>query len=61
MADYRVEYVTVGQDKHIPAEKAICPVCKVLDMGTGFNTSVYPWEARCSKGHEWTVKAAPDA
>jgi hypothetical protein len=61
MSDYRVEYVTLSGGKLVPAEKLICPVCKVLDMDGRFNTSVDPAEAECSKGHEWTFTTKADA
>lgn len=60
MADYKVEWIEVG-GKSIPAEKAVCPVCHTLDLGTVFNTKVEPWTAICPNDHEWEIKTTPDA
>lgn len=58
---HEVQYVTLSGGKHVPAEKIICPKCKVLDLNTRFNTSVEPAEAECSKGHEWTFTTEANA
>ena len=60
IADRKVEWIEVG-GKSIPAEKALCPVCNTLDLGTGFNTKVEPWIAECPEVHEWEIKTTPDA
>jgi len=61
MSEYRVDYVTLSGGKSVPAEKIVCPVCNVLDMGTSFDTSEEPARAECSKGHEWTFTTEADA
>jgi hypothetical protein len=61
MSDYRVEWVNLSGGKSVPAEKVICPECKVLDMNTGFDTSIEPAHAWCSQGHEWTFSTKADA
>lgn len=61
MSEYRVDYVTLSGGESVLAEKIVCPVCGVLDMGTAFDTSREPATAMCSKGHEWTFTTKADA
>lgn len=61
MSEYKVEYVQLSAGKSVPTERIICPVCRVLDMDTDFDTSEEPARAECSQGHKWTFKTEADA
>jgi hypothetical protein len=58
---YKVEYVTLSGGRSIPAHLLECPECKIVDLGVELDTSKEPFTAWCSKGHEFTVDARPNA
>lgn len=61
MTDYRIEWVTLSGGKSVAAEKLVCPMCRRLDLETEVDTTTDPWKAICSKGHEFSISAKPDA
>lgn len=61
MAEHEVQYIMLSGGKSIPAERAICPECKTLNLHTAFDTSTEPLRAICPKGHSWPIKTEADA
>jgi hypothetical protein len=58
VSEREIEYIRVaGTD--LPAAVAVCPICKVLDLHTRFDTTQEPWKATCTEGHEWAVRILP--
>ena len=56
-----VQWLQIGEGKHIPAYKAICPQCNKLDLNTQFDTSHIPWNAICGRGHQFMIDPTANA
>ena len=48
-------------DTYLPTQIVMCPICRMVDMATTFDTGVVPWIACCSEGHRFPVDPRPQA
>jgi hypothetical protein len=60
MSKREITFVTIA-GVNIPAALVVCPECKTLDLNTDFNTSLRPWVAMCSSGHQWFIEYKANA
>lgn len=57
--DMEISEITLTDGTVIPAAKAVCPTCKVLDLGVGAQRTDQPmggWALTCSQGHQWVLQ-----